>query len=619
MSTLNATQATEARAAELFRHDYERVVGRVDRLFAGLLIFQWLATVASVYWISPYTWIGATPYIHLHVWAAILMGGAISSLPVLLAFVRPGTVLTRHCVAVAQMLTSALLIHVMGGRIETHFHVFGSLAFLSFYRDWRVLTTATAVVAVDHFVRGWFWPLSAYGVAGGAEWRWLEHAGWVAFEDTFLLIACVQGQREMWEIARRQAEIEQKNTDLVEAAERANAGALAKSQFLATMSHEIRTPLNGVIGMIDLITVGKLGPKQRHFASMARTSAKNLSVILNDILDFSKIEAGKLEIVPTDFDVQSTVNDVLALMDPLAKKKGLELRSSIAPDVPRYARADADRIRQILMNLVGNAIKFTASGGVRVELEISGGDKERPTLRFSVTDTGIGISRDRFDRLFKAFSQTDSSTTRTYGGTGLGLVISRQLAYLLGGTIGVESEEKKGSTFWLALPVDDRTAAMPPAPIANDEDAVAVPVESEFEGLRLLLAEDNEINRIMATEMLRSVGFTCEHAHSGACAVDLAQQTRVPFDLVLMDCQMPEMDGFDATRAIRMIEAEGRPLGRSGTRLPIIALTANAMKGDKERCLDAGMDAYATKPIEQAALFDTIRAVLASRKQRSAA
>lgn len=599
-----------ARARELFREDYGRVLVRTDRLFAGLLIFQWVAGIAAAYWISPRTWIGEMSSVHVHVWAAVFLGAIIAIVPAILAGFMPGRTITRHCIAAGQMMSSALLIHLLGGRIETHFHIFGSLAFLSFYRDWKVLLTATIVTVADHFARGVFAPQSIFGVSVLSQWRWLEHAGWVVFEDAFLVLACLQGQREMVSIARRQAEIESQNELLADAVERANSAAQAKSQFLANMSHEIRTPLNGVVGMLDLLLGSTLPEKERDFANLARLSARGLAIIVNDILDFSKIEAGKLDIVRTEFDLRSNLHELMEGLRPAAEEKGLALNVVIDEDVPCIVNGDADRIRQVLVNLVGNAVKFTAAGFVDVRVSCVFGRAGSLRVRFSVKDTGIGVPKDRLNRLFKAFSQADVSNTRMFGGTGLGLAISKQLTELMGGSIGVESDEGKGSTFFIVLPLESRTTpkVMTSDPVRSVAEAGGMS-DTEREGaMHLLLAEDNEINQIVATEILKAAGYVCVIAPNGVRAIEEARKER--FDLVLMDCQMPEMDGFDATREIRKLEAIGEVRARTGDRLPIIALTANAMKGDKERCLDAGMDGYETKPVESARLLKTIHDTL---------
>ncbi|GEM_PF-5005581 len=552
-----------------------------------------------------------------------------------------------------------------------------------------------------------------------------------------------------------------RTAQLVEAKHLAEEASRAKSEFLAQMSHEIRTPLNGVVGMIDLVSGSRLSEEQKRFIGMARTAAGSLLSIINDILDFSKIEAGKLELVPSEFDLCQLVEEIMAMQATTAASKGLELACFVHPSVPDRVLGDADRVRQILVNLVNNATKFTERGSVILRVVLDSVTDEVLTIRFTVTDTGVGIPPDRVNRLFKAFSQADASTTKVYGGTGLGLAISKRLAELMGGSIGVESEFGQGSTFWVTCvlnapqqqggltkpPVrhrfDPRTwrvlavhhdaakrevlgdqlanwgfgvgtaasgegalatlaeaagqgtpfrvallnAEMPgmdgyelaeairsmpelsttvlmimlapethvspgrlkamgfsghitkpvrqsrlldaimdavstdgyraaPEELPPPGDSGCRPFEQQPEfgvGLRLLVAEDNEINQIVATEVLSRSGIRCDVVDTGQAAVEAVKRER--YDLVLMDCQMPVMDGFDATREIRALENRRGVASSGGSRLPIVALTANAMRGDRERCLEAGMDAYVSKPIDPTELLKTIRRLLGNQPQ----
>ena len=384
----------------------------------------------------------------------------------------------------------------------------------------------------------------------------------------------------------------------------AEAASRAKSDFLATMSHELRTPLNGVIGMTELLRGTRLDSRQREFVDACHTSGRALLDLINDILDFSKIEAGKLELEHRDFNLRELVQATLDMMAIPARQKGLRLSSQIAPQVSEHVCGDSARLRQVLVNLVGNAIKFTASGEVRVQLSSRQTPKGQPVIRFAVSDTGIGISADRLSRLFVSFSQADSSTTRKYGGTGLGLAISRNLVLLMAGQIGVTSQLGQGSTFWFEVPLPaveaDPSAVGPEVSTATDS-----PRPRSLAGRRVLLAEDNRINQMFAREVLSEAGMECCTAGNGQEALAALAQER--FDAVLMDCQMPEMDGFAATRQIRAWEKEGRLAGH----LPVLALTANAIKGDRERCLEAGMDAYVAKPFSAAQLLDAIEGLLA--------
>ena len=553
---------------------------------------------------------------------------------------------------------------------------------------------------------------TAAGAAAGAQF--------VLYDDVTAVRAAEQEARAEIERARQIAE----------------AGAVAKSEFLANMSHEIRTPMNGVLGMTGLLLDSPLNPEQTEFAEAIRQSGEALLAIINDILDFSKIEAGKLSIEPIPFDLRLAIDEVVELLAARAEEKGLALAFRFQPDLPSRFVADAGRIRQIVVNLAGNAIKFTQRGHVLIDITATARADGVTTVRIAVEDTGIGLTPEAKQRMFRKFSQADASTTRKYGGTGLGLAISRQLAELMGGTVGVESESGQGSTFWVVLPLPGDPNE-PPAPIAGAaltgirtlivddtevnrrilfeqlthwsmrpaaatsageglrflEEAVqagdpfrvaivdylmpgadgesfgrAVRARPDLTDLRLivttssgqrgegkrfqdagfdgyfvrpvrqshlkaalgavlasspavrplitrhslvetrapergveskanpepvrkarvLLAEDNVVNQKLAVRMLEKMGCRVDVASNGADAVTMAAQ--VPYDLILMDCQMPELDGYQATAAIRQREGDTR-------HSPIVALTANAMAGDREKCLSAGMNDYLSKPV----------------------
>ncbi len=736
MTPLHA--ATGDRASEIFASLQDRILRQTDRVFVILMVAQWAFAIAIALWLSPRSWEGAVSSVHPHVYVALLLGGLIAAPPIIAGTWWPGRTATRYVVAVTQMLMSALLIHVTGGRIETHFHIFGSLAFLAFYRDAAVLLPATVVVVLDHWLRGLYWPDSIYGVMTVSQWRVLEHTGWVLFEIVVLTFYCVRGRRELWRFARRTAEYESSNeryraiveraadaivifdadsrqilecnaefarqcghepgaliarpvgttmiggaseaelaeelsaimragrptvsertiqradgaivhvlcslsptpfdghqaicavmhditrrkqmeAELASARDEAIRSERLKSQFLANMSHELRTPMNGIVGMSGFLLESPLDADQRMFAETIKSSADNLLTVVNDVLDFSRIESGRLELEAADFDVRQALEGSLDLLAEAAHAKGLALTLHVADDVPAGLRGDAGRLRQVVVNLVGNAVKFTERGEVAVDVTCAESRNGDVTLRVSVRDSGIGIEPAALARLFEAFVQADGSMTRRYGGTGLGLAISRLLVEKMSGQIGVLSSPGDGSTFWFTATFAHQSpsvaapapSAFQPAdrgvPMTGDPDAgrrvpgLHVPAPGAAPapiGARVLVAEDNVINQRVALLQLRRLGCRADAVANGAEVIGALE--RVPYDLVLMDCQMPEMDGFEATRRIRDSRAPYRDI-------PIVAMTANAMNGDRERCLAARMDDYVSKPVSMDELAATVR------------
>jgi two-component system, sensor histidine kinase and response regulator len=387
-------------ADALFHAQQQEIYQRTDRMFARLMGVQWIAGIVFALYVSPLAWYGDVSRTHLHVWAAVLLGGAISLFPALLAIFRPGAPATRHCIAAAQMLMSALLIHLTGGRIETHFHVFGSLAFLAFYRDWKVLIPATVVVALDHMLRGIFWPQSVFGTITASEWRWIEHAGWVVFENVFLVMACIRGTRELRQGAERTAALEHAHREQERHAielrelvaqlrlsqQQVEAATRAKSEFVANMSHELRTPLNAITLYSELLQEDALADgRQADVADLTKIQAasKHLLGLINGLLDLSKIEAGKMELDLETFDVRHMVDELISTIDAVVRKNN-------------------------------NTLTVTFGGDL--------------------------------------VTQADTSIARKYGGTGLGLALVWRFCELMGGSVEVESTLGEGARFTVHLP-----------------------------------------------------------------------------------------------------------------------------------------------------------------------
>ncbi len=670
-ATFDTAAQPSSRADALFGESQRDIYRRTDRLFAGLMGFQWIAGIAFALWVSPLAWSGSVSRIHLHVWAAVLLGGIVCLFPALLGLLRPGHTSTRYTIAVAQMLMSALLIHLTGGRIETHFHVFGSLAFLAFYRDWRVLIPATVVVALDHMLRGLFWPQSVYGVMVTSQWRWLEHAAWVIFEDVFLIVSCLRSRAGMRETAERTAALEQevrtrqqaeqdarslaaltsavglaltKPSDLDRMLQRcadalinelngglariwtlkdsgellelrasasthtpvetrqtqvavgslvvgmiaqsrtlhvtsadgidpllgdpewarregvvefagyplmidsklvgvmevfsrraftasaletmaavsdavavgverkraeaelarhtrglqeahdaqrrhaqqlaalvdqlrvaqkhAETATRAKSDFLASMSHELRTPLNAIILYSELLQEEAEDQGHESFIDdlqRIQSAGRHLLELINGILDLSKIEAGKMVLSLEAFDIRSMLDELLHTVDPLVQKNDNVLTVRCADDVGTMT-ADLTKTRQILLNLLSNAGKFTRGGTIVLEVERRSVAGSR-AIEFTVTDTGVGMTPEQTAKIFDPFTQADVTTTRNYGGTGLGLALVSRFCHLMGGDVRVESEPNVGSRFIVRLPVSVLPETADPAVLAGESAA----------------------------------------------------------------------------------------------------------------------------------------------------
>ncbi len=592
------SEEAEVRSAgeALFRERYRKILVRTDRLLAGLMVFQWIAAIVLSVLISPHAWSGGEKAVHAHVLMAVVLGGLLTSLPVALAWFRPGEAGTRYLIAGAQMLWSALLIHLTGGRIETHFHVFGSLAILAFYRDLRVLVPATVVVALEHMIRGVFWPESIYGVSNPEWWRFLEHAGWVLFIDAFLILNCRQAYQELADLCSQQAEVERahrlatQNFELTRARDAAIAAAEARSSFLACMSHEIRTPMNAVIGMATLLGDTRLDETQAEYVATIRTSGDHLLMLINDILDLSKIEAEKIQLDDYPFDLREGLAEAFELLDVERVERDVDLVLRVDAALPERVIADGGRIRQILVNLLANAVKFTERGEVAVTVagnELGEGVWE---LRMDVKDTGIGIPQDRLDALFSAFTQVGASTSRQFGGTGLGLSIARGLARAMGGDITVESEPGVGSTFRVRLRVRSAQGSVESVVLAP-RDGVAP---------RVLVVDDNLNNLVVLRGYLKPMGIEVVETRDPFEALAWIQAGQ-RFDGAVLDFRMPGMNGLELAERMRGCEA--------GRDLPL-ALLSSVGKLDRERIERLGFQAVMRKPVRRAVLAERLAKML---------
>jgi two-component system sensor histidine kinase/response regulator len=707
--------ANSERAEELFQQHRRQIFRDTDKLFARLMLFQWVACIAIALVVSPRTWDGEASQIHIHVWSALLIGGAISLFPVWMTRVWPGSVATRNVIAVAQMMMSALLIALTGGRIETHFHVFGSLVVLSFYRDWRVLVPATVVVALDHFLRGVYLPYSVYGVLSASPWRSIEHAGWVVFENVFLVISCFRSIREMRFIANRTASLEASDqrsrqlfddapigmavvsldnerfkqvnarlTEMIgysaeellertpidlthpddlaetqrlvramlagtercavekryrrkdgqtlwatrtaciirdkdgnprdflimvediterkvvedalhEAKKEADRANHAKSEFLSRMSHELRTPLNAILGFGQLLERQNPTKPQRARVEHIMSAGRHLLNLINEVLDISRIEAGHLQLSVEPVSVAEVLEEALDLMRPLAEERTMQLSVDARLDTDLHVLADRQRMKQVLLNLLTNAVKYTAVGGrVSVSLQQSNLAK----TRLVVTDTGAGIATEKLARLFTPFDRLDVEQSGVEG-TGLGLALCQRLMHAMGGDIGVDSTVGKGSAFWVELP-----AAESPLKALPNNHAAELEEARVGDGGKILYIEDNLSNLTLVEQMLaEQPQLQLLTAMQGGLGLDLARQHRP--DLILLDLHLPDLGGHEVLQRLRN-DAVTR-------HIPVVIISADATARQINRLKAAGARNYLTKPLDISEFFRVIDETMRER------
>ena len=569
----------------LFEEQMTAIRCRTSKMFGTLMVIQYLGAIVWAELASPLTWAGVSSSIHPRVLMAVVLGGLIAGPTYAVIRARPAAPITPWVVSLSQMLFSALLIHVSGGRIETHFHIFGSLAFLAFYRDWRLLIPATLAVVVDHFVRGLYFPTSVYGVGSGASFRFIEHSAWVVFEDIFLIISCRAGAQDMKEAAEHQALLEQTNRELNASKQLADRANLSKTTFLSRTSHELRTPMHAILGFGQLLEMSNLDERQRENLGHINNAGQHLLNLINEVLEISQIEMGSSDFSIEPVDASEVIKQSVALMRPRAGQKAIDMLLDVSE--PLLVLGDRQRLLQAVLNILSNAIKYSdPESQIVVTLRQGSG-----TAVIVVTDHGCGLSSDQQAGLFMPFERLGADS-KGIEGTGLGLVLTKSMVEAMGGSVTLQSEEGVGTTVALTLKLADRLSFEESTHSANTE----VDLQSQVR-TRVLLIDDNEAT----VNLMRKVFQTRQNFEIIACTdgqsgLDTAHND--PPDLVLLDLHLPDMHGSEL---LFQLQTDDRLAG-----VPIIIVSADSSLG---RVLGPEVDgafASLSKPVDIHELMDTV-------------
>ncbi len=571
------------RAASIYEEQLAPSARRVDQSFVQLMLCQYVVCVAAAVFFTPH--IASS---QIHAYAATVIGAVITGIPVALAVLRSGQIVTRHTVAACQMMMSGLLIAITGGRVETHFHIFGSLAFLAFYRDARVLLTATVVVALDHFIRGMYWPESVFGVHQPDHWRWIEYTAWVFFEDIFLMISILQSQHTLRDSALQRAELERAR----DAAEQASR---AKDDFIATLSHELRTPLTPSLMTLACLAHDDQVPSEiRSELQMVERNIELEARLIDDLLDLTRIAQGKIRLVSGPVDIHALISHIFETCREEFAAKDLTVETHLNA-THCWVSGDGARLQQVFWNLIKNAVKFTPEQGSIQVMTSNDGNR----IKIEFIDNGVGIPADVIPRIFHRFEQGGARVTKQFGGLGLGLSICRAIMDLHHGSIRADSRGSGwGSTFTVVLTV----TAEPP--VARRESETQLLRLSGKLPRRILLVDDHVDTRHTLERLLKRAGYEVTTADCVAAALQEARQHE--FDMLISDIGLPDATGYELMSTLH------RQYSMRG-----VAISGYGMEEDIRKSMDAGFSAHLTKPIDFGRLKAAISQALGPRRQHA--